>query len=534
MKPIRSYGKRISFCALAGAAICASTAATATAAAARGEGGEGAAERLIGAAIGEGRAYQIAESLTDGVGPRPSGSEGAARAVKWALGEMRALGLKNVHTEPVRVPHWIRGAAEAEVIAPSPQAMHVVALGPSVPTGPNGITAEVVEVASFEELRALGDGARGKIVLFNPRPMQRGRTFEEYVRVQAFRGGGAVAAARQGAVAALVRSAGTGAYRLPHTGMMRYDDATPKIPAAALSAEDTELLDRLIHSRRGPVRVHLLLTPRFDGDVESANVVGEVPGRDRAGEVVLLGAHLDSWDLATGAVDDAAGCAIVLDAARILAAGARPPRRTVRVVLFMNEEMGLSGARAYAKSHAAELARHVAALEVDSGEGRPLGFGVVGAGGVALLEKVAAPLASVGAARVSETPEAGADLIPMGGKVAELSIDQDLTSYFDWHHTAADTFDKLDPSDMALNVAAVAVAAYGLAESTERLPVGPPARHGPPQLASPAAAPTMPAAAAAGSASPASAAGSASPASAAAPMSPSPAAAPMSPSPARK
>ncbi|HEX9103768.1 MAG TPA: M28 family peptidase, partial [Polyangia bacterium] len=341
MKFVIAYGKRIAFCALAATAMGAQLPA------AHGEGNGGAAEKLIGAALGDGRAYQIAESLTDGVGPRLSGSEGAARAVQWAVAEMRALGLRNVHTEPVRVPRWIRGAAEAEVIAPARQAMQVVALGPSVPTGPDGITAEVVEVASFEQLKALGDGARGKIVLFNPRPMQRGRSFEEYGRVQAFRGGGAVAAARQGAVAALVRSAGTGAYRLPHTGGMRYDDATPKIPAAAVSAEDAELIKRLINSKRGPVRVHLLLTPRFESDVDSANVVGEVPGRERAGELVLLGAHLDSWDLGTGAVDDAAGCAIVMDAARIIAAAPRAPRRTVRVVLFMNEEMGLSGARAY-------------------------------------------------------------------------------------------------------------------------------------------------------------------------------------------
>jgi hypothetical protein len=395
---------------------------------------------------------------------------------------MRALGLKNVHTEPVRVPRWIRGAAEAEVVAPARQAMHVVALGPSVPTGPDGITADVVEVASYDELKALGDGARGKMVLFNPRAMQRGRTFEEYGRTVAFRAGGAVAAAKVGAVATLVRSAGTGAYRLPHTGAMHYDDATPKIPAAAVAAEDAELIHRLLRAG-GHVRVRLVLTPKFDGEVESANVIGEVPGRERAGEIVLVGAHLDSWDLGTGAVDDAAGCAIVMDAARVIAAAGRAPRRTVRVVLFMNEEMGLSGARAYAAAHAGELGKHVAALEVDSGGGRPAGFGAVGAGGMALLKKIAAPLATLGAATVTEAQEAGADLSPLGGKVAQLSIDQDLTSYFDWHHTAADTFDKLDAMDLALNTAAVAVAAYGLAEASETLPVVAPVRRGTSPLA---------------------------------------------------
>jgi len=488
MKLISAYWKRIGFCAIAAAAMGASLGPVA-----RGQA-NAPAERLIGAALGGGRAYEIAQSLTDLVGARPSGSDGAANAVKWAVGEMRALGLKNVHTEPVRTPRWIRGAGEAEVLTPARQAMHVVALGPSVPTGPDGITADVVEVASYDQLKALGDGARGKIVLFNPRPMQRGRTFEEYGRVQAFRGGGAVAAGRLGAVAVLVRSAGTGAYRLPHTGGMHYDEATPKIPAAAVSAEDAELINRLISSRRGPVRVHLLLTPKFDGEVESANVVGEVPGRERPGEIVLLGAHLDSWDLGTGAIDDAAGCAIIMDAARIIAAAGRAPKRTVRVVLFMNEEMGLSGARAYAAAHAGELGKHVAALEVDSGGGRPGGFGVVGAAGVALLQKIVAPLAILGAATVKEAQEAGADLSPLGGKVAQLSIEQDLTSYFDWHHTAADTFDKIDAMDLALNTAAVAVVAYGLADAAETLPIVAPVRRGPPQpaAAQPSASPAAP------------------------------------------
>lgn len=482
MKLIHSYGKRIGFCALVAAALGASLGPGA-----HGEG-NGAAERIIGAALGSGRAYQIAESLTDEVGARPTGSDGAARAVKWAVAQMRALGLKNVHTELVRTPRWLRGAAEAEVVAPAKQAMRVVALGPSVPTGPDGITADVVEVASFDELKALGDAARGKIVLFNARQMQRGRTFEEYGRVQAFRGGGAVAAARQGAAAVLVRSAGTGAYRLPHTGGMHYDDGVAKIPAAAISSEDADLINRLISSRRGQVRVRLVLTPKFDGEVESANVVGEVPGRERAAEVVLLGAHLDSWDLGTGAIDDAAGCAVVMDAARIIGGVGRAPKRTVRVVLFMNEEMGLSGARAYATAHASELGKHVAAIEVDSGGGRPSGFGVVGgATGVAILKKIAAPLTTLGAASVGEAQEAGADLLPLGGKVALFSLEQDLTSYFDWHHTAADTFDKLDAMDLAINTAAVAVAAYGLADATETLPIVAPARRGGQPLMPPSA-----------------------------------------------
>ncbi len=469
MKLIFRYRKQIGFCALVAAAMGASLAP------AYGANDGSVPERLIGGALAEARAYKLAQSLTDGVGPRPSGSDGAAQAVKWALAQMRALGLKNVHTEPVRTPRWVRGKEEGEVVAPSRQTLHLTALGPSVPTGPDGISADVVEVASFDELKALGDGARGKIVLFNPRPMQRGRTFDEYGRVVAFRSHGAVAAAKAGAIAALVRSAGTGAFRLPHTGGMHYEDGTPKVPAAALAAEDAEQLHRLLAGGKG-ARVHLTLTPRFDGDVESANVVGEVPGRERAQEVVLLGAHLDSWDLGTGAIDDAAGCAIVMDAARLIATVGRAPRRPVRVVLFMNEEMGLSGARAYAHDHAAELGKHVAAVEVDSGEGRPSGFGSVGGAGTALLKKLTAPLATLGAANVGEAQEAGADLLPLSGRVPLFTIEQDLTSYFDWHHTAADTFDKIDPMNLSIGTAAIAVVAYGLADATETLPASPPSR----------------------------------------------------------
>ncbi|MDB4965946.1 MAG: Peptidase [Myxococcales bacterium] len=498
MKLVIFAAKRIGFVLLAATAMGAG-------------GGDGAiSSRLVGMALSDGRAFQLAQQLSDGVGPRPSGSPGAARAVAWATEQMKALGLKNVHTELVRVPRWIRGEAEAQVVtaAGNKQELHLAALGPSVPTGPDGIVADVVEVASFDELKALGDGARGKIVLFNPRTMQRGRSFEEYGRAVSFRAVGAVAAAKAGAVAALIRSAGTGAYRLPHTGAMFYDDATPKIPAAALTVEDADLIHRLARAG-GRLRVRLKLTPRLDGEVDSANVIGEVPGREKKDEIVLLGAHLDSWDLGTGAVDDAAGCAIIMDAARIAGSVGRAPRRTIRVVLFMNEEMGLSGGKAYAQKHAAELSKHVAALEVDSGEGRPTGWGAIGGpAAVEMIRKLAAPLETFGASKVIEAQEAGADIGPMAGKVPMLSVEQDLTSYFDWHHTAADTADKLDPMDMALNAAAVAVMAYGLADAVETLPMSPPSKRvgrvGPPPPAAtvpPAAA--IPAASAPAAATPA-------------------------------
>jgi Zn-dependent M28 family amino/carboxypeptidase len=429
--------------------------------------------RLMGLAMSDGKTAAIAESLTDHVGARPSGSPGAARAVQWAVEQMKALGLKNVHTEKVMTPHWIRGDAAAEIVGPDAQKLAVMALGPSVATPPEGLTAEVVEVHGFDELKALGDVAKGKIVLFH-HVMKRGNSFAEYGAAQAFRSRGATAAARAGAVASLIRSAGTGAFRLPHTGALRYDDGVTKIPAGALSAEDADLIHRRLRAGEH-VRVHLMMSPHLEAPVESANVVGEVPGRERPQEIVLLGAHLDSWDLGTGAVDDGAGCAVVLDAARAIAALGQAPRRTVRVVLFMNEEMGLDGAKAYAQRHDGELGKHVAAMEVDSGAGRPTGWGALGGpSATALLTRLAQPLGTIGAATVIEGDEAGADLSPMQGRVPLLGLGQDLSNYFDWHHTAADTFDKIDALELAMNTAAIAVMAYQLADIAEVLPMSPP------------------------------------------------------------
>jgi Zn-dependent M28 family amino/carboxypeptidase len=431
--------------------------------------------RLMGMALSDGKAAAIVESLTDRVGPRPSGSPGAAQAVQWAVAQMKALGLKNVHTEKVMVPRWIRGEATAEIMAPNAQKLTLTALGPSVATPAEGLTADVVEVRSFDELKALGDGAKGKIVLFY-HVMQRSNAFAEYGAAMSFRGRGAAAAARAGAIASLIRSAGTGAYRLPHTGAMHYDESVPKIPAAALAAEDADLIHRLLRAGER-VRVHLTISSHLEAPVESANVVGEVPGRERPQEIVLLGAHLDSWDLATGALDDGAGCGVVLDAARVIASVGRAPRRTVRVVLFMNEEMGLDGGKAYAQRHDGELGKHVAALEVDSGAGRPTGWGALGGpSATALLKRLAQPLATLGAATVIEADDAGADISPLQGRVPLVGFGQDLTSYFDWHHTAADTFDKIDPLELAMDTAALAVMAYQLADINEVLPMSPPAK----------------------------------------------------------
>jgi carboxypeptidase Q len=429
------------------------------------------AARIAGSALVGGHAYSIVQSLVDQVGQRLAGSAGADRGVEWAVREMRACGLKNVRKEAVKVPRWIRGAESVDVVAPVTRALHAAALGGSVPTPPGGISAEILEVGSFEELKAAGGRAQGKIVLFN-KAMARTRGFEGYGSTVGMRGHGAVEAARWGAAAALIRSVGTGAYRLPHTGATHYDDKLPPIPFAAIAAEDADLLHRL--GAAGPVKVRLKLDVGQKGEADSANVVGELPGK--GDDIVLLGAHLDSWDLGEGALDDGAGVAIVLESARILNLLGLTPRRTIRVVLFMNEENGLSGARAYADAHKGELSKHVAAMEADAGAGRPFGYSVAGdAGAVALVKKLNGPLTALHLDEVTATDEAGADLIPLQrAGVPVLGLSQDMSSYFDWHHTAADTLDKIDSGDLSLNVAAFAWMAHALANSEERLPTPPP------------------------------------------------------------
>jgi hypothetical protein len=426
------------------------------------------AARIAGEALSGGRAWALTAELADRIGARPAGSAAAARAVKWGVGAMRSVGLAKVREEPVTVQRWIRGDASAEMVQPFALALHAVALGGSVGTPAMGITAEIVEAGNEAELKALGDRARGRIVFINQR-MERTRTGEGYGRAVGLRGSGAVEAGKLGAVAAIIRSIGTGSYQLPHTGATKYDDKVTKIPFAAITAEDADVLHRQLAA--GAVRVKLKLGSRWEGSAQSANVVGELTGREKPDEVVLLGAHLDSWDLGPGAQDDGAGCGVVLDAARILAQlGA--PRRTIRVVLYMNEENGLSGAHAYANSHAAELAKHVVAMEADLGGGRPIGVSTSsGAAGVALLRPLLAPLASWFSVEPAETKFGGADLIPLQAVgVPVVDVWQDATNYFDWHHTAADTVDKIDRVELALEVAAFTTVAHQLAECDATLP----------------------------------------------------------------
>ncbi|HEU4534018.1 MAG TPA: M20/M25/M40 family metallo-hydrolase, partial [Polyangiaceae bacterium] len=390
-------------------------------------------------------AWQRLAEMTDTYGSRLSGSENLQRTIEWAMAAMKADGLENVRAEPVAVERWERGAESAELLGAAPQRLAVSALGNSVGTPPEGVEAEVVEVPSLDALDALGRGpVEGKIVFVNA-PTARTRDGSGYGVTSGVRRQAAARAGALGAKAVVIRSVGTDQNRLPHTGSMRYAEGAARVPAAALAAPDADLLHRAVASG-SPARLRLVLGCKALPDGASANVVGEVVGRDRPDEIVLIGAHLDSWDLGTGALDDGAGCAIVLDVARQLARPEVRPRRTLRVALFANEENGLSGAKAYAEAHRDELARHAAALEADSGAGRVYAARVrAGEGAEGLRAALGAALAPFGAVAAPEPANGGADLRPLRpAGVPLVDLAQDMHDYFDHHHSANDTFDKID------------------------------------------------------------------------------------------
>ncbi len=414
-----------------------------------------------------------AREITDLAGPRLAGSPGDRAAVEVALAMLKEQGFVNVHAEKVTVPVWHRESESGAVTAPVAQALALTALGGSIATPAQGIEAEVVGVRSFDELEAKKDAVRGKIVFYDV-ATERTVDGSGYGKSVVYRSSGPSRAAKYGAAGVLIRSIGTDDNRLPHTGGLQYDKAQPKIPAAALSIPDADLVGRLL-ARGKPVRIRFTLDCGDRPDAESANVVGEVPGREKPEEIVLLGAHLDSWDLGRGAVDDAAGCGIVVEAARQIAALPRRPRRTIRVVLFANEENGTAGGTAYAAAHAAELERHVGALEADFGSGRPLGLSWnAGPRSGALLEQIAGVLAGLDAGKLAPGDYGGVDIsrLVVAG-VPLFGLLQDGSAYFDVHHTANDTFDKIVPRDLDRATAAAAVTAWCLAESPavpERIP----------------------------------------------------------------
>jgi hypothetical protein len=416
---------------------------------------------LFRAALEDGRARSTLAALVAEAPHRLSGSEGAARAVAWAERELRSYGLDAVRLEPVQVPRWVRGEAQARIAGGEPLA--VLALGGSVATPAEGLEAEVVMVRTHEELVALGDAARGKIVFFN-RPMPRAlvNTFQAYGEAVPQRTSGAIAAGRAGAVAALVRSVTTALHDHPHTGAMHYADDVPRVPAAALSTLAAERLAARV--RAGPVRVWLRLACETLPDVESANVVAELRGTESPDEIVLIGAHLDAWDVGQGAHDDGAGCAHVLEAMRLLRACGIRPRRTIRAVLFMNEENGLRGARAYAAAHAGD--RHVIAIETDRGGAAPRGFGTDADGELrARLQQLLEVLRPYGCGLLVPGDGGGADIAvlkPQGVPLCGLLVAPHR--YFDFHHSALDVVDTIHATELALGAAALGWFAAALAD----------------------------------------------------------------------
>jgi carboxypeptidase Q len=422
------------------------------------------AGRIIGAALTSDFAYRRLAHLTDRIGHRLSGSENLRRAIDWALSEMRRDGLDNVRAEKVMVPHWVRGRESLELIGPERRTLPMLGLGGSVATPPAGLTAEAVVVRGFDELDALGERVRGKVVVYNV-------PFTTYGATVQYRGAGASRAARYGAVAALVRSVTPTSLQTPHTGALRYAEDQPRIPAAAVTIESAELLQRMYDRGERPA-VRLSMEARLLPDAESANVVAELRGSERPEEIVLVSGHFDSWDVGQGAHDDGGGCVAAWEAARLLQSLNLRPRRTIRVVLYTNEENGLRGGNAYRDAHRDELARHVLAIESDSGVYRPVGFGLDDQAppqARADVREILKLLSGLRADRLG-ADGGGADIGPiMREGVLGMSLDVDGTHYFDIHHTEADTLDKVDPQEFAACVAAMAVMAYVVADMPERL-----------------------------------------------------------------
>jgi Zn-dependent M28 family amino/carboxypeptidase len=437
-------------------------------------------KRLQQAALGSDYAYKQVAHLANNIGPRLSGSAQAAKSVQYVASELKAIGCE-VQLERVMVPHWVRGEETAALVQFPGQAENTTqkivlcALGASVATPADGITAEVVVAKNFEDMKAVPrDKVAGKIVLFNyPFDKQmaaEGRGGEAYGEAVVYRGDGPSAAARQGAVACLIRSVGGADYRLPHTGQTRYADDAPKIPAGAVTAEDADLIVDLV--RQGPVKMKLILTPQQLPDVESYNVIGDIKGSEHPEQVIIVSGHLDSWDLGTGAIDDGAGVAVSMEAANLIQKLHLKPKRTIRVIAWMNEENGLAGSKQYGKDHEKEMSNHFAAMETDGGAGHPLGVNIKGKPEVKkMLAPVAAILQESGAGMLNLVEHCGADIEPLEkANVPAFSPIQDSRFYFNYHHTAADTLDKIVPKELAENSAVVAVIAYALANMEQPLP----------------------------------------------------------------
>jgi carboxypeptidase Q len=420
--------------------------------------------RLMRAATGHDFAWRRLAEMTDTYGSRLSGSDNLARAIVWAAGKMKADGLENVRAEPVMVPKWIRGRESAQIIDPPLHDVAMLGLGGTVATPPEGLEAEVLPVNSFEDLQSRAIEAKGRIVLFNV-------PYTSYSETVTYRTTSARAAAQYGAVAVLVRSVGPLGLRTAHTGSVQYAPGLPEIPAASISIEDTNRIVRLT-ARGRYVRMRLVTSGRYEPDVESANLVAEIRGREKPEEIVLLGAHIDSWDVGTGAADDGVGCIVTWEALRLMKKLGLTPRRTVRLVLYTNEENGLRGAQAYAERYAESASNHVFALESDSGVMTPAMLGFSGSPAArATMAQIGSLLTPIGMGEIG-SGGGGADIGPIAqlGNTPTMAYLGDASRFFVFHHTAADTVERLAPEDVSRAAAAIAAVTWVVAEMPERLP----------------------------------------------------------------
>lgn len=419
------------------------------------------AKALRDGALKSDSAYNLLESLTTEVGPRLAGSAKEQEGIDWAITKLKSLGFDKVYTETVQVPKWERISEQAYIVSPSEQPLTITALGKSVATPEGGITAEIAHFATFEDLQAAdAREVEGKIVFISYR-MERKIDGAGYGPAVQARGRGASEAARKGALAIVIRSIGTDSHRMPHTGGVNYEEGAPRITAAALSNPDADQLERMM-KRGTPITLHLNIQTKDHGTVEMANVIGEITGTTLPNEYVVLGSHLDSWDLGTGAIDDGAGVAITVATADLIKRMAPRPKRTIRVVLFSAEEIGLVGARQYAERHKEDIDQFAVGAESDFGAGPVWALASkVRPEATFVVDKMAQLMGPLGVVRAERAASGGPDVGQLGRiGMPVMDLMQNGNDYFDLHHTPDDTFDKVKPQDMRQNMAAWAVFTY--------------------------------------------------------------------------
>ena len=418
---------------------------------------------IISKSLTDSTAYNRLGYMCDTFGPRLSGSKNLENAINWILKEMNSDGLENVRGEKVAVPTWIRGEESATLLSPFKKELSMLGLGGSIATPRGGLKAEVIVVNDWDELESRSNEVPGKIVLFNA-------PFTSYGETVAYRYSGASAAAKHGAVASLIRSIGPWSMNTPHTGVMAYNDDAQKIPNAALTMEDAMMLSR-IHDRGNKIIVKLDMNARMVADRWSHNVLGEIKGSIYPEEVVVVGGHIDSWDVGQGAHDDGGACIASWEVLRLIKELGLKPKRTIRCVMWTNEENGGKGNKGYRDMHLDEMDKHVLAIESDGGVFSPKGFGFSGNDSAReIVEEIHELMKPIGANTISDGGRA-ADVAPLNDEgVPVMSLKVDGSKYFWYHHTDADTFDKIDFNEFNRCIAAMAIMAYVVADLDEPLP----------------------------------------------------------------